>query len=428
MSIRLPQNAHGFDYEDQVCSLLLAHGYYLETRLILKKGTEEVLEFDAIATPIDDYKNRRIVEVKSGKWGISDLFKLYGQTMYTEEIGGWLIHKSIVSKTKQEAIKEVTSSVPVSTLCINLDDSERSGTIPTALEIPADIAHTVFTTSWWSRSADRVAQSKFRSWCKGHAELPDTIKSSQQYLSALDEYLFKKSPLARVRALYKAYMDAPHITSSLVNYVADKKGEPLRNVRHSVVDNGNRPHLQYVMAQEFRARIAIMKNAYDALLEETDSQQKQGNTFTIQGILKALLPESFRSGMEALERYPYAQQVPYFFQIFIEVFGGFYCPNDERELAQISQATGIPIEAIPPALELLDKFFPIANGWIHHGDRVKLMKGVPAYLRGAGCFAREDLYGKNWDTDFPQISWQIHQWHNALYGLLEPSLKVTEYE
>lgn len=64
MSIRLPKNAIEYDYEDQVCALLHAHGYYLETRLILKKGSEEVLEFDAIATPTNDYKNRKVVEVK----------------------------------------------------------------------------------------------------------------------------------------------------------------------------------------------------------------------------------------------------------------------------------------------------------------------------------------------------------------------------
>lgn len=38
MPIRLPQDAHGYDYEDQICALLLAPGFYLETRLILKKG------------------------------------------------------------------------------------------------------------------------------------------------------------------------------------------------------------------------------------------------------------------------------------------------------------------------------------------------------------------------------------------------------
>lgn len=180
------------------------------------------------------------------------------------------------------------------------------------------------------------------------------------------------------------------------------------------------------MAQEFRARIAIIKNAYDALLEEANSESKKGNTFTWAALIKTLLPDSFNNGMEALSKFEYAQHVPYFLQVFIEVFGGFYCPTDDRELLQISHATGIPVEKIPESLALLDMFFPISKGWIHQGDGINLLKGVPAYLRGAGCFAREDLYGKGWEKDFPQISWQIPNWHNALYKLLEPSLKVEE--
>jgi hypothetical protein len=68
MTIKLPKDPKDHDYEDQISAMLLASGYYLETRLILKKGTEEVLEFDAIVTPVNDYTNRKIVEVKSGGW------------------------------------------------------------------------------------------------------------------------------------------------------------------------------------------------------------------------------------------------------------------------------------------------------------------------------------------------------------------------
>lgn len=425
MPIRLPKNAKEYDYEDQVCSLLQAHGYYLDTRLILKKGTEEVLEFDAVATPTNDYQNRKVVEVKSGKWGISDVFKLYGQVLYTSESHAWLIHKKSTTETKKKAIQEVCGSVPVTTINVNIDDGE-SEKIQEGLEIPSDIAKCVFLTSWWSRSADRLAQSKFRAWCKGHAELPEPINNAQNYLSELDECLFKKSPLSRVDALYDAYKAYPQITSSLINHVADCSQDDLKTVRSSVSDKHGRTYLQYVMAQEFRARIAIIKNAYDALLEEANSESKKGKAFTWESLIKTLLPESFNNGMDNLSKFEYAQHVPYFLQVFIEVFGGFYCPTDDRELHQISKATGIPADKIPEALSLLDMFFPIPKGWIHHGTGINLLKGVPAYLRGAGCFAREDLYGKNWGNDFPQISWQRPNWHNALYKLLEPSLKVEE--
>lgn len=426
MSIRLPRDAKEYDYEDQVCSLLHAHGYYLETRLVLKMGSEEVLEFDALATPTNDYQNRKVVEIKSGKWGISDIFKLYGQVLYTSENHAWLIHKKAATETKKKAIQDVCGSVPVTTININIEEAADSENIPFGLEIPENIAKSIFSTSWWSRSADRIAHSKFREWCRGHADIPAPIQNAQNYLSDLDECLFKKTPLSRVDALYDAYKAFPQVTSSLISHVEKNSKDDLQTVRRSVSDQYGRAYLQYVMAQEFRARIAIIKNAYDAILEEANSESKKGNAFTWANLIKTLLPDSFKSGMDALSKFEYAQHVPYFLQVFIEVFGGFYCPTDDRELIQISHATGIPVEKIPEALALLDMFFPIPKGWMHQGDGINLLKGVPAYLRGAGCFAREDLYGKDWKNGFPQIKWQIPNWHNALYKLLEPSLKIEE--
>jgi hypothetical protein len=180
------------------------------------------------------------------------------------------------------------------------------------------------------------------------------------------------------------------------------------------------------MAQEYRARVAIIKNAYDALLREADKPEKTQCGISLEAITKELLPESFKSGMDLLREFPHPEKVPYFLQVFVEVFGGFYVPDDERELDNIEQATGIPKSDIPGALGVLDAFFPIPNGWTHYGTGVRLLKGVPAYLRGAGCFCRQDLYGKNWSDEFPQIAWQITNWHNALYKLLEPSLKVPQ--
>jgi hypothetical protein len=391
MTIRLPHDAHGYDYEDQVCSILLAHGYYLETRLILKKGLEEVLEFDAIATPVNNHKDRKVVEVKSGKWGISDIFKLYGQVMYTAESGAWLFHKKAAPDTKKQAISEVTEKVPVSTININIGAENQVEEVPAGLTIPDDVATVIFSTSWWSRSAERIAQSRFRDWCKSQTNPPEVVSSAQTYLSSMDECLFKQNPLARVNALYDAYKAAPQITSSLIDHLATSEKSDIGAVRKTVFGNNGRPHIQYVAAQEYRARVAIMKNAYNALLDEEATQEKNRSGSSLSEIIQMLLPASFRNGMRALRSYPYANHIPFFYQVFVEVLGGFYIPDDEREMDFMAKATGIPPEQIPAALEILDAFFPIEKGWVHDGDKVRFLKGLPAYLKGAGCFARENI-------------------------------------
>ena len=427
MAIRLPKDPKDHDYEDQVAAMLLAHGYYLETRLILKKGSEEVLEFDAIATPTNDYSNRKIVEVKSGGWGLSDLFKLYGQTLYTEHESSWLIHKQSVGATKKEAIAEVCKKIPVTTLYVDLRDKHTraaSDDIPTAVDMDKDTRHLVFAAAWWSRCADRVAQARFKQWIKGDTSGAEVLANAKLYCAQLEASLFKDSPLRRADAMYDAYKAAPQLTSSLIQHVVKITGQDIAKVRKTVTDNAERPHLQYIMALEHKARIAIIKNAYDALIAEKagTGQGKPWTGGSWNALYKAFLPAAFKEGMQALDASPHAQSTAFFLQVFIDVLGGFYFPEDPEDVELVSAMTGVPTDAVASMVEILDSFFPIGAGWVHKGDKsLHFLKGVPAYVRGAGCFARESLRGKDWAAKNASSYWTT-KWHNALYELLEPTL------
>lgn len=427
MSIQLPADPKDHDYEDQIAAALLASGYYLETRLILKKGTEEVLEFDAIATPVNDYENRRVVEVKSGSWGVADLFKLYGQTLYTSHRAAWLIHRQPASATKKGALAEICDGIPVQTLYVNLrDETTRTASddIPAALEMEERLRELLFLTAWWSRCADRVAQARFKHWAKSDDSGAEIVERAVAYCAQLQDSLFKTSPIRRARAMYDAYKASPQLTSSLISHVVAQSGDDLKAVRATVTNNAERPYLQYIMALEHKARIAIIKNAYDALLAEKaasdDRAPWRGGNWD--AVFKAVLPTAFREGMRTLDAHPQAQQAAYFLQVFIEVLGGFYWPADEADLKIVADSTGVPPEAVESMVGLLDAFFPIQAGWVHKDPSgIHFIKGVPAYVRGAGCFAREALHRREWATDNPSSYWTT-RWHNALYALLKPTL------
>lgn len=433
MAIRLPKDPKDHDYEDQVAAMLLACGYYLETRLILKKGTEEVLEFDAIATPVSDYFNRRVVEVKSGSWGVSDLFKLYGQTLYTHNEGAWLIHKQKASQTKLEAISEVCKSVPVKTLYIDLQNESTkaaSDDIPPAIEMPQDIRDLLFATAWWSRCADRVAQARFKQWIKSDTSGAEALTKARLYCAQLEASLFKDTPIRRADAMYDAYKEAPQLTSSLINHVAATSKCDLLTVRRSVTNDGERPHLQYIMSLEQKARIAIIKNAYDALAAEKQNagEGKPWHGSSWDSMYKAFLPAAFKGGMRDLDENPHAQSAAFFLQVFIDVLGGFYFPDDPSDVALVSAMTGVPADHVPRMVGLLDCFFPIARGWVHKGEKgIHFIKGVPAYVRGAGCFVRESQNGSGWTSKNDSAYWTV-KWHNALYRLLEPTLGASAGE
>jgi hypothetical protein len=423
--IRLPSEAREDDYEDQICSILQSRGYYIETRLILKKGTEEVLEFDAVATPTSNYKKPKIVEVKSGSWGLSDIFKLYGQRLYTSMGEGWLIHKKAASKKKQEAIQEVCSTISVSTynISISTDNDRNYEDIPVGLDIPQDLASTIFAISWYSRIATRLVRRRFTSWCDSFDELPEPINTVRCYLSDLDNSLFKKTALDRVGALYQSYSKSPKATSSLIHY--QKESCSLENGRifKGVFDNSECLHIQYVATIEWRARIAIIKNAYDSLLSEPDNASNGGLETLWQEHRKSLLPNSFISGLQEMQGFQYANHCPFFFQVFIEIFGGFYDPTDDRELKLLADATGIPVSEIPIAIQLLDIFFPIEKGWFLQAEKVCFIKGIPAYIRGAGCFLRTDIYGEDWKRSSSIYS--MSDWYNALFTTVESHLQAS---
>jgi hypothetical protein len=426
MTIRLPKDPKDYDYEDQVAAMLLACGYYLETRLVLKAGTEEVLEFDALATPVNDYANRKVVEVKSGGWGIGDIFKLYGQTLYTGHGSAWLIHKQASSDTKKEAIAEVCEKIPVKTLRIDPAAGEQGDDFPLAIEMEKKLRNVLMAAAWWSRIADRLAQAKFRQWAKSDNTGADIVQKSRRYAGQLESSLFKESPLRRADAIYDAYKAAPQLTSSLIQHVLQHSGDPLHKVRKSVWDTHERVYVQYIAALEHRARIAVIKNAYDAVLLEKATPNPAVPWLKAGLGYKAFLPTSFQAGMQSLEAHPHAHRVAYFLQVFIEVLGGFYFSEDPEDVKLVADATGLPTEIVPEMVGMLDSFFPLPNGWVHKGQGgFHFIKGVPAYLRGAGCFAREFTRGKDWCKK-NNSSWWTVNWHNALYNLLQPIHAVDQ--
>src|SRR5262245_56341247 len=84
MPIALPRKGlTGEQYEDFVAASLKALGYFTESRLTFREGTQEVLELDVLATPVGmGGKARLLFEAKKGSPSFSDVFKLFGQRTY----------------------------------------------------------------------------------------------------------------------------------------------------------------------------------------------------------------------------------------------------------------------------------------------------------------------------------------------------------
>ncbi len=402
MTIYLPVSPTDLDYKDLVIAALISLGYYFEARLILRSGSEEVLEFDAIVTPTNNYQQRCIVEVKSGNWGNSDIFKLAGQVQYTGNESAWLVHLKPQDNEKNRATRQVCSVLPVTCIHLTRDqvlNRDAAPIFPRAME-QTQREYSVVKAAWWSRMADRYAHKCFVHWSKSFGkEPPAPVVAALAYQKAMDSSLLAHSPHERALALYDAY----HATPRLLQEVAAIGGKDVKSINSEAWNTSGQMHLQYLMTLRSRARVAIIKNAYDQILRE-GSQARLDDRF----------PASFISGMKSLEAHPYPERVPFFFQTFAEILGGFYYPLDPDDRRLVSDVTSMPIENVASTIRLMNEFFPYPPGWTNdiRGLELSSIKFVPAYMRGVGCIYRQNVYGRGGRMG-------TTEWYRALYELLK---------
>ena len=236
----------------------------------------------------------------------------------------------------------------------------------------------------------------------------------------MQKAFFAKAPLDRVIALYSAWQTAPNLAGQFVELLS-KNGTNANNIWDTVRDGANRLWLQHVMALEHQARIRIVKNALEHIL----LQERAGQADHIDwSALRA--PGTFQRGLDQLREHPHRLQIPYFLQIFFEVFGGFLHPEKDRGI--LSAITGIPGNEINGCLGLLDIFFETQKGWFYSvKNELMLAKIVPCIWHGVGSFARQHLFKlERYDELCPSMGWLLSKWHNNLIQILAPVLEEKE--
>lgn len=103
----LAKDPREWELEDLVSSHLAARGCYVETS-VKEKNPDELLELDIVWT---DYRTEREephpVEVKSGDWGVGEVFKFYGWTQYLGLKPGEFIFKERCGRIDEASLKHI---------------------------------------------------------------------------------------------------------------------------------------------------------------------------------------------------------------------------------------------------------------------------------------------------------------------------------
>jgi hypothetical protein len=135
-----------------------------------------------------------------------------------------------------------------------------------------------------------------------------------------------------------------------------------------------------------------------------------------------------REGMKLLHAHPHSLKLPYLFQVFTELLGGYIFPGMDDEIELMESMTGVPKDQIVPSLKLLDQFFSKKDGtsFYYPKGQILILKMVPAFARGIESFLRLKVFGlKHYDQKYPDFGWLLNKWHRAAYEILEPELKAA---
>lgn len=428
MIIRLPIiEPKGYQYEDFVSACLIALGYFIETRIELKTHTSQILELDIVATPSGDlYGDRIVFEVKSGSWHFRDLFTIYGVMKYLEIYKGYIVHIKDIDTRRVEEFRKISEETSIKCCKLSPNTKNIENLIEPCTSLPNELRKELVRCAWFQQIAQRLGCSKFINYCKSQ-QRSELIDKTRHYHWAVQRSFFAKKAIERVDSLYNAYHNCPKLTKKFVTKKAKERQCKAENIWNRLNDTSEYFGLQFLMLIEHKARLAIIKNALDHALSTNtiDKTSKIDNPKIIRRkSLKHIMPSSFLKGIEKLKAHPHCKKIPYLFQIFIEILGGFYFTDTDDDIELLSTISCIPKEQIIDCLSLMNYFFPFAKNWFFtRTDKLICMKMVPAFIRGVGCFLRQSVYNiKDYSEKYSEIGWLLENWHSALCNMLKSEL------
>jgi hypothetical protein len=428
--ITLPKAPDGDQYEDLVAACLRALGYFIETRLVLRDGKKEVLELDIVATPTGQtIADRQLFEAKIDGVKFPNVFKLYGQRMYLNIPQACLVSYKTVEKNHFPVYESRAHQMGVRIAHLSLGADDLDVLAPTQNTLTDPEREAVISAAWYQQISKRLALAEFNA-TYASKKFDPVCARAKEYIFGVHAGFFEPTPLERAESLYSAYQATPRLSGEAVAMLAAELNVAERTIWNQVNDRPVHLWIQMIMHLETTARLRIIKNALDDFL--TRGAAPPPTTVLKVGSLSVdmplhALPQSFLTGLTAMQAHKYALHLPYLFQCYAELMGGFIAVNDTAELEFVERLTGVPTGEVISALRLIDSFFsPVGGSMLFtQQDELLLLKMTPAYVRGGGAFLRQKVFGlDNYPDRYPKLGWLMAKWHNALYGILEPSLKT----
>lgn len=423
--IELPEIPKDEDYEDYVCAHIQSSGMYVEKKIIYRE-VEELLELDII---ISDFNSTRIdkflTEVKSKKWGFSEIFKLKGWMVFLKFAKALFIVQE--TRPSQSWFRDVAQGLNVDLI----DNSDLSNTYECLKKYcPVEPNPYDIESLRYSYLIERKALRKIK-------ELKRSNKTIEGY-KKLDDYWFKvnsasffNTAVTRTSKLFRVFIEYKNLTAGICEELRVGKypDEPVsglsnncfRDTFYSASDN----IYQVSLLTEHLNRVTVLKCCIEQIInrDETSDDQFWDRLSYLN------LPGTIKQGLEEIAQEEYFYRYPIFWQVFTYLMGGFILTDiQDKEYKLLSERTGIPLSHIDIAFDSFNKLFPRKDGWFQQlgNSNIKFHRLFPIPFRGVGANFRRLIYTNNGEYNDlkenltgPMTFNDLIKWNNLAYEILK---------
>lgn len=390
----LSEDPRGLELEDFVAAHLAARARFVETG-VTERDPVDVLELDVVWTDYDAAAVRRHpVEVKSGDWGIGDLFKFYGWSRYLDLGHGWYFTRTLPGRVAADDLTRLAHRLDISLFHVpdlgQVAEQLKGKGLP---EPASDVLPELWRYSFW------VQRRLLKALASGVAAgiCAETGRVSRDYQKLINDAIFFEPDVrARVSVLMDAHWKHPRLAQSVAAEIGgagvNLADPPPTDTFTGALYHGRCFPVQACLYLEHRARLGILKAAVDYILERDLLPRRVVKILGFEVDFEQwALYNAFRGVVARLEKANTFRRYPILWQTFLWTWGGFILTDrKDAEYAELSAETGVPTGEMDAALSLWDDLFPMDGGWFvtPTGDTRGQLKLMPAALRGIGAYRR----------------------------------------
>lgn len=441
------------DFEDYISAHLLLGGYTLDRSIHEKVvGAGEIFEVDIISHMYTNTDEKRLIEIKSKKWDMNEVFKTGGRLRYLRIPTGAFIVQDKIDDKKFSAWQKSTPRMDISLVYAgkkqpadtDLDMTEFLNEFSMAGQV---IDKSMLAATRYCYNAERCMRKQIAVLRKQHQK--EGIEALWDFSNAIQDIsFFDDDPVSRLHETFELFKKYNHISARL-DYEYLYGSFPDVNACQAFEDGRVRGYMlndidylpvNYSLYLEHRLRLYILQSCVEYLVMPK-IYQNQYDEF-LKKLSYGALTSNITQGIDFLAtQCPNYRLYPRLWQIFTYMMGGIILTDfwdKERDL--LSNVSGVPINELDLAFSVYDILFPTSNKWIRiiNGSHLMRLNLFSAPLMGIGanfrrCYYRDDdseagssyeALEKKLSKDYTCLN--LLKWNAAAFNLLKDAADLIK--